>query len=99
MTGLLQLYTSPNAQIVDHVIATAIGVAQQMDQKELQDILPAVKKTINILVSQWKGRQIPGFTHPKALQPLLNMLREGVLQGRRHFASLILIPLFQVVWR
>ena len=81
MTGLLQLYTSESAQIVDHAIATAIGISQQMDQKEQQDLLPAVKKTLNMLVSQAKGRQIPGFTHPKALQPMLSMLREGILQG------------------
>ena len=81
ITGLLQLYTSESAQIVDHAITAAIGVAQQMDQKELQDTLPTVKKTLNIIVSQAKGRQIPGFAHPKALQPMLNMLREGILQG------------------
>ena len=85
MTGLLQLYTSENAQIVDHAICAAIGVSQQMDQREQQDILPAIKKTLNIMVSQAKGRPIPGFAHLKALQPMLTMLREGVLQGNYHF--------------
>uniref|UniRef100_A0A0N4XBG2 TOG domain-containing protein n=1 Tax=Haemonchus placei TaxID=6290 RepID=A0A0N4XBG2_HAEPC len=36
---------------------------------------------LNFIVAQSKGKPIPGFAHPKALQPLLPMLREAILQG------------------
>ncbi|KAK6054593.1 HEAT repeat protein [Cooperia oncophora] len=81
LPGLLHLYMSPNAQIVDHAINAAIGVAQALDQKEMQEAIPVVKKALNFIVAQSKGKPIPGFAHPKALQPLLPMLREAILQG------------------
>ncbi|KAL6728600.1 hypothetical protein Aduo_010358 [Ancylostoma duodenale] len=81
LPGLLHLYTSTNAQIVDHAVNSAIGVAQALDQKEMQETIPIVKKALNFMVAQARGREIPGFAHPKALQPLLPMLRESILQG------------------
>ncbi|KAK6741484.1 hypothetical protein RB195_009377 [Necator americanus] len=81
LPGLLHLYTSTNPQIVDHAVNSAIGVAQALDQKEMQETIPIVKKALNFMVAQAKGRDIPGFAHPKALQPLLPMLRESILQG------------------
>uniref|UniRef100_A0A7I4Y876 TOG domain-containing protein n=2 Tax=Trichostrongylidae TaxID=6315 RepID=A0A7I4Y876_HAECO len=81
LPGLLHLYMSPNAQIVDHAVNAAIGVAQALDQKEMQEAIPVVKKALNFIVAQSKGKPIPGFAHPKALQPLLPMLREAILQG------------------
>lgn len=36
LPGLLHLYTSTNPQIVDHAVNSAIGVAQALDQKEMQ---------------------------------------------------------------
>ncbi|VDK50222.1 unnamed protein product [Cylicostephanus goldi] len=81
LPGLLNLYTSTNAQIIDHAVNSAIGVAQALDQKEMQETIPIVKKALNYMVAQARGRDIPGFAHPKALQPLLPMLRESILQG------------------
>uniref|UniRef100_A0A1I7UWW1 TOG domain-containing protein n=1 Tax=Caenorhabditis tropicalis TaxID=1561998 RepID=A0A1I7UWW1_9PELO len=47
-----------------------------------KSVLPVVKKAINMVVAGAKGAQIPGFTHPKSLQPLVVMLREAILQGQ-----------------
>ncbi|KAK6016166.1 HEAT repeat protein, partial [Ostertagia ostertagi] len=87
LPGLLHLYMSPNAQIVDHAINAAIGVAQALDQKEMQEAIPVVKKALNFIVAQSKGKPIPGFAHPKALQPLLPMLREAILQALGQMVS------------
>lgn len=88
LPGLLNLYTSPNPQIVDHAIAAAVALTQSMDQRELLSVLPVVKKAINIIVAGAKGQQIPGFTHPKSLQPLVVMLRESILQGQIEMKAL-----------
>ncbi|CAL2035321.1 unnamed protein product [Caenorhabditis brenneri] len=82
LPGLLNLYTSPNPQIVDHAIGAAVALTQSMDQRELINVLTVVKKAINFMVATAKGQQIPGFTHPKSLQPLVVMLREAILQGQ-----------------
>ncbi|CAB3402031.1 unnamed protein product [Caenorhabditis bovis] len=97
LPGMLQLYTSSEPQIVDHVITSAIALTQSMDQKELQDVLPAAKKAINIIVAGSKGKQIPGFAHPKGIQPLIGMLRESILQGSTEMKALAAESLGMIV--
>lgn len=97
LPGLLNLYTSSNPQVVDHSIGAAVALTQSMDQRELVNVLPVVKKAINIVVAGAKGQQIPGFTHPKSLQPLVVMLREAILQGQIEMKALAAETLGMVV--
>ena len=60
LPGLLNLYTSSNPHIVDHSIGAAVALTQSMDQRELVQVLPVVKRAINIVVAGAKGQQIPG---------------------------------------
>ncbi|CAP33490.1 Protein CBG15268 [Caenorhabditis briggsae] len=97
LPGLLNLYTSTSPQIVDHAVGAAVALTQSMDQRELVQVLPTIKKTINIVVAGAKGQQIPGFTHPKSLQPLVVMLREAILQGQVEMKALAAETLGMVV--
>ncbi|VDL73397.1 unnamed protein product [Nippostrongylus brasiliensis] len=130
LPGLLNLYSSTSPQIVDHAVNAAIGVAQSLDQKEMQVLLyrfpgsgivhwltlfgvdrvimklyelfhqeaiPVVKKALNFMVAHSKGSVIPGFAHPKGLQPLLPMLREAILQGGVELKALAGEALGQIV--
>ncbi|WKY00789.1 hypothetical protein Q1695_015092 [Nippostrongylus brasiliensis] len=97
LPGLLNLYSSTSPQIVDHAVNAAIGVAQSLDQKEMQEAIPVVKKALNFMVAHSKGSVIPGFAHPKGLQPLLPMLREAILQGGVELKALAGEALGQIV--
>uniref|UniRef100_A0A8R1HWX1 TOG domain-containing protein n=1 Tax=Caenorhabditis japonica TaxID=281687 RepID=A0A8R1HWX1_CAEJA len=97
LPGLINLYTSPNPQIVDHIVGAAVALTQSMDQRELLSVLPAVKKAINIVVAGSKGKPVPGFAHVKSLQPLVTMLRESILQGQVEMKALAAETLGMVV--
>ncbi|CAJ0934035.1 unnamed protein product, partial [Mesorhabditis belari] len=81
LPGLIQLYASTNPQIVEHIIAALIGLMRSVDSKDLLSTIPILRKQINSLVFTAKGKPIPGFMHPKALNALLPPLREGILNG------------------
>ncbi|KJH53105.1 HEAT repeat protein [Dictyocaulus viviparus] len=97
LPGLLNLYSSTNQQIVDHAINAAISFTHELDQKEMQEVIPILKKALNFTIAQSKGRVIPGFCHPKALIPLLPILREAILQGGVELKALAGEALGQVV--
>ncbi|CAJ0577070.1 unnamed protein product, partial [Mesorhabditis spiculigera] len=81
LPGILQLYASSNEQIVENAILSLIGVMRQADQKEQMSLIPLIRKQVNMLVVGAKGKQVPGFLHPKSLNPLIGAIREGILSG------------------
>uniref|UniRef100_A0A0N5AWT6 TOG domain-containing protein n=1 Tax=Syphacia muris TaxID=451379 RepID=A0A0N5AWT6_9BILA len=78
----LLLYTSTNPSIIENAIGTLMCLSQSMDQKCQLASLGTLKKAVNALKTRAEDNaEIPGLCHSKGLQPLLSMLREGVLFG------------------
>ncbi|PAV83070.1 hypothetical protein WR25_02598 [Diploscapter pachys] len=83
LPGLLALYGGQyEPASVDHAVLAAIALTQKVDMRDAAwDVLHPMKKAINMLISQAKGRVIPGFQHPKGLNPLMGILRDTILSG------------------
>uniref|UniRef100_A0A914UVT5 TOG domain-containing protein n=1 Tax=Plectus sambesii TaxID=2011161 RepID=A0A914UVT5_9BILA len=79
--GALLLYVSPVPAVVEGAIGALMALTQALDQREQLDAVPTIKHAVAQIHTTNASGVVPGFADPKGLQPLLPMIREGILSG------------------
>ncbi|KAI1721194.1 protein ILITYHIA [Ditylenchus destructor] len=87
--GLVALYSADEQIVVENAIDGLKGVTKELESEELLEVLVILKRAVNTLYNKMtEGKKadiptksVPGLDNPKGWQPLLQILREGLMTG------------------
>ncbi|KAK7087777.1 stalled ribosome sensor GCN1-like [Littorina saxatilis] len=80
--GLIQLFTHTDPQLLLAAWTCLDSITKKLDASEMPSHIPSVRQAVRFATSDFKGKELPGFSIPKkGIAPVLPIFREGLLNG------------------
>lgn len=99
IVGVLSLYNSDDVVIVNNAIETIHSLVNGTETQYIEDYVLPLKRAANSMYKSEASKQtsVLGLSNPKGWQPLLVILREGLLTAPPETKEIAAIAMSQLI--
>ncbi|KAK7475223.1 hypothetical protein BaRGS_00033527, partial [Batillaria attramentaria] len=96
--GLIQLFVQTDQQLLIAAWTCLDAITKKLDASEMLLHIPSVRQAVRFAVSDFKGKELPGFSIPKkGIAPVLPIFREGILNGSQEVKEAAALGLGELI--
>ncbi|PVD31523.1 hypothetical protein C0Q70_06936 [Pomacea canaliculata] len=96
--GLIQLFIQTDEPLLVAAWSCLDAITKKLDASDMVSHIVSVRQAVKFALSDFKGKELPGFSIPKkGIAPLLPLFREGILNGTQEIKEAAAIGLGELI--